>query len=205
MLIKIYPENPNPREIKKITQIIEDGGIVIYPTDTIYGIGCDISQPKAVARLAKIQGLDMDKAFFSFIFNDLSQISEYTKPMSNPAFKLLKRNVPGAFTFIFEANNNIPKLFKTRRKTVGIRVPDNNIIRSIVAELGRPLLSSSVHDVEDEVTEYITDPELIHERYGNVVDAVIDGGYGDNQPSTVIDCTTDDFEVIREGKGEINW
>ncbi len=205
MLIKIYPENPNPREIKKITQIIEDGGVVIYPTDTIYGIGCDISQPKAVARLAKIQGLDMDKAFFSFIFNDLSQISEYTKPMSNPAFKLLKRNVPGAFTFIFEANNNIPKLFKTRRKTVGIRVPDNNIIRSIVAELGRPLLSSSVHDVEDDVTEYITDPELIHERYGNVVDAVIDGGYGDNQPSTVIDCTTDDFEVIREGKGEINW
>ncbi len=205
MLIKIYPENPNPREIKKITQIIEDGGVVIYPTDTIYGIGCDITQPKAVARLAKIQGLDMDKAYFSFIFNDLSQISEYTKPMSNPAFKLLKRNVPGAFTFIFEANNNIPKLFKTRRKTVGIRVPDNNIIRSIVAELGRPLLSSSVHDVEDDVTEYITDPELIHERYGNVVDAVIDGGYGDNQPSTVIDCTTDDFEVIREGKGEINW
>ena len=205
MLIKIYPENPNPREIKKITQIIEDGGIVIYPTDTIYGIGCDISQPKAVARLAKIQGLDMNKAYFSFIFNDLSQISEYTKPMSNAAFKLLKRNVPGPFTFIFEANNNIPKLFKTRRKTVGIRVPDNNIIRSIVSELGRPMLSSSVHDVEDEVTEYITDPELIHERYGNVVDAVIDGGYGDNQPSTVIDCTVDEFEVIREGKGEINW
>jgi tRNA threonylcarbamoyl adenosine modification protein (Sua5/YciO/YrdC/YwlC family) len=203
MLVKIYPENPNPREIKKITQIIEDGGVVIYPTDTIYGIGCDISQPKAVARLAKIQGLDMDKAYFSFIFNDLSQISEYTKPMSNAAFKLLKRNVPGPFTFIFEANNNIPKLFKTRRKTVGIRVPDNNIIRSIVSELGRPLLSSSVHDVEDEVTEYITDPELIHERYGNVVDAVIDGGYGDNQPSTVIDCITDEFEIIREGKGEI--
>lgn len=205
MLIKIYPENPNPREIKKIVQIIEDGGLVIYPTDTIYGIGCDITQPKAVARLAKIQGLDMDKAYFSFIFNDLSQISEYTKPMSNAAFKLLKHNTPGPFTFIFEANNNIPKLFKSRRKTVGIRVPDNNIIRSIVAELGRPLLSSSVHDVEDDVTEYITDPELIHERYGNVVDAVIDGGYGDNQPSTVIDCTTDDFEVIREGKGEINW
>ena len=204
MLIKIYPENPNPREVKKIVELLDNGGVIIYPTDTIYGIGCDISQPKAVARLAKIQGLDMDKAYFSFIFNDLSQISEYTKPMSNAAFKLLKRNVPGPFTFIFEANNNIPKLFKTRRKTVGIRVPDNNIIRSIVAELGRPILSSSVHDVEDDVTEYITDPELIHERYGNVVDAVIDGGYGDNQPSTVIDCTTDDFEVIREGKGEIN-
>ena len=205
MLIKIYPENPNPREVKRIVDLLDSGGVIIYPTDTIYGIGCDISQPKAVARLAKIQGLDMDKAYFSFIFNDLSQISEYTKPMSNAAFKLLKRNVPGPFTFIFEANNNIPKMFKTRRKTVGIRVPDNNIIRNIVAELGRPILSSSVHDVEDDVTEYITDPELIHERYGNVVDAVIDGGYGDNEPSTVIDCTTDDFEVIREGKGEISW
>ena len=205
MLIKIYPENPNPREVKKIVELLDNGGVIIYPTDTIYGIGCDISQPKAVARLAKIQGLDMDKSYFSFIFNDLSQISEYTKPMSNAAFKILKHNVPGPFTFIFEANNNIPKLFKTRRKTVGIRVPDNNIIRSIVAELGRPILSSSVHDVEDEVTEYITDPELIHERYGNLVDAVIDGGYGDNEPSTVIDCTTDNFEVIREGKGEINW
>lgn len=203
MLIKIYPENPNPREIKKIAQIIDDGGLVIYPTDTIYGIGCDITKPKAVARLAQIQGLDMDKAFFSFIFNDLSQLSEYTKPMSNPAFKLLKRNVPGPFTFIFEANNNIPKLFKTRRKTIGIRLPDNNIVRAIVSELGRPLLSSSVHDDQDEVTEYITDPELIHERYGNVVDAVIDGGYGDNQPSTVVDCTTDEFEIIRQGKGEL--
>ena len=203
MLIKMYPENPNPREIKKIAQIIDDGVLVIYPTDTIYGIGCDITKPKAVARLAQIQGLDMDKAFFSFIFNDLSQLSEYTKPMSNPAFKLLKRNVPGPFTFIFEANNNIPKLFKTRRKTIGIRLPDNNIVRAIVSELGRPLLSSSVHDDQDEVTEYITDPELIHERYGNVVDAVIDGGYGDNQPSTVVDCTTDEFEVIRQGKGEL--
>ena len=203
MLIKIYPENPNPREIKKRAQIIDDGGLVIYPTDTIYGIGCDITKPKAVARLAQIQGLDMDKAFFSFIFNDLSQLSEYTKPMSNPAFKLLKRNVPGPFTFIFEANNNIPKLFKTRRKTIGIRLPDNNIVRAIVSELGRPLLSSSVHDDQDEVTEYITDPELIHERYGNVVDAVIDGGYGDNQPSTVVDCTTDEFEIIRQGKGEL--
>jgi len=203
MLVKIYPENPNPREVKKIAQILDNGGVVIYPTDTIYGIGCDITKPKAVARLAKIQGLDMDKAYFSFIFNDLSQISEYTKPMSNPAFKLLKRNVPGPFTFIFEANNNIPKQFKMRRKTIGIRVPDNSIIRSIVEELGRPLLSSSVHDVEDDVSEYITDPELIHERYENLVDAVIDGGYGDNLPSTVIDCTTDDFEIIRQGKGTV--
>ncbi len=204
MLIKIYPENPNPREVKKVAQIIDNGGVVIYPTDTIYGIGCDITKPKAVARLAKIQGLDMDKAFFSFIFSDLSQISEYTKPLSNPAFKLIKRNTPGAFTFIFEANSNIPKQFKTRRKTIGVRFPDNAVIQAIVTELGRPILSSSVHDVEDEVSEYITDPELIHERYGNLVDAVIDGGYGDNQPSTVIDCTTDEFEIIREGKGVIS-
>lgn len=203
MLVKIYPENPNPREIKKIVQILDNGGLVIYPTDTIYGIGCDITKPKAVARLAQIQGLDMDKAYFSFIFSDVSQISEYTKPLSNPAFKLLKHNVPGPFTFIFEANANIPKQFKTRRKTVGIRIPDNQIIRDIVTELGRPLLSSSVHDTEDEISEYITDPELIHERYGHLVDAVIDGGYGDNQPSTVIDCTTDEFEIIREGKGII--
>lgn len=204
MLIKIYPENPNPREIKKVAQILDNGGLVIYPTDTIYGIGCDISKPKAVARLAQIQGLDIDKAYFSFIFNNLSQISEYTKPLSNAAFKLLKHNVPGPFTFIFEANSNIPKQFKTKRKTVGIRVPDNQIVRDIVAELGRPLLSSSVHDAEDDITEYITDPELIHERYGHLVDAVIDGGYGDNQPSTVIDCTTDDFEIIRDGKGELH-
>ncbi len=203
MLVKIYPENPNPREIKKIVQILDNGGLVIYPTDTIYGIGCNITKPKAVARLAQIQGLDMDKAYFSFIFSDVSQISEYTKPLSNPAFKLLKHNVPGPFTFIFEANANIPKQFKTRRKTIGIRIPDNQIIRDIVTELGRPILSSSVHDTEDEITEYITDPELIHERYGHLVDAVIDGGYGDNQPSTVIDCTTDEFEIIREGKGII--
>lgn len=203
MLVKIYPENPNPREIKKVVQIIADGGLVIYPTDTIYGIGCDMTQPKAVARLAKLQGLDMDKAFFSFIFNDLSQISEYTKPLSNATFRLLKHNVPGPFTFICEANSNIPKLYKNRRKTVGIRIPDNQIIHDIVTELGRPLLSSSVHDTEDEISEYITDPELIHERYGHLVDAVIDGGYGDNQPSTVIDCTTDEFEIIREGKGII--
>lgn len=203
MLVKIYPENPNPREIKKIVQILDNGGLVIYPTDTIYGIGCDITKPKAVARLAQIQGLDMDKAYFSFIFSDVSQISEYTKPLSNPGFKLLKHNVPGPFTFIFEANANIPKQFKTRRKTIGIRIPDNQIIRDIVTEFGRPILSSSVHDTEDEITEYITDPELIHERYGHLVDAVIDGGYGDNQPSTVIDCTTDEFEIIREGKGII--
>lgn len=203
MLVKIYPENPNPREIKKIVDILDGGGVIIYPTDTIYGIGCDISKPKAVARIAKIQGLDMDKAFFSFIFNDLSQISEYTKPLSNPTFKLIKHNIHGPFTFVLEANNNIPKQFKIRRKTVGIRVPNNAIVRTIVEQLGRPLLSSSVHDFDDDVVEYITDPELIHERYGNLVDAVIDGGFGDNQPSTVVDCTTDDFEVIRQGKGEL--
>ncbi len=203
MLIKIYPENPNVRAIKRIAQILDDGGIVIYPTDTIYGIGCDIAKSKAVVRLAKLQGLDMEKAYFSFIFDNLSRISEYTKPMSNATFKMLKRNVPGPFTFILEANNNIPKQFKMRRKTIGIRVPDNSIVRAVVEELGRPLLSSSVHDLDDDVAEYITDPELIHERYADLVDAVIDGGYGDNQPSTVVDCTTDEFEIIRQEKGDL--
>ena len=200
MLIKIYPENPNPREIKKIVQIIEDGGVVIYPTDTIYGIGCDISQPKAVARLAKIQGLDMDKSYFSFLFNDLSQLSEYTKPMSNAAFKLLKRNVPGPFTFIFEANNNIPKIFQSKRKTIGIRIPNQPIITNIVKELGCPIMTTSILD-EDEISGFLTDPEEINEHYKDRVDIIIDGGPGENKESTIVDCTENEILITRQGKG----
>lgn len=202
MLVKIYPENPNPREVKRIVEILRDGGVIIYPTDTVYGIGCDMNKPKAVARLAQIRGINLDKAHFSFIFYDLSQIADYTKPIPNPVFKLMKRNLPGPFTFIFEANNNVPKLFKIKRKTVGIRVPDNNIVREIVRELGNPILSSSIHD-DDEIIEYTTDPELIHEKFEHLVDAVIDGGYGDNHVSTVVDCTSDEPEIIREGKGQL--
>ena len=200
MLIKIYPENPNPREVKRVAEILRNGGVIIYPTDTVYGIGCDMTKPKAVARLAQIRGINLDKAHFSFIFCDLSQISDYTRQFPNPIFKLMKRNLPGPFTFILESNNNVPKLFKIKRKTVGIRVPDNSIVREIVRELGNPIMSSSIHD-EDEIIEYTTDPELIHEKFEHLVDIVIDGGYGDNHVSTIVDCTGEEPEITREGKG----
>lgn len=202
MLVKIYPENPNEREVLKVVEILRNGGIIIYPTDTVYGIGCDINQPKAVKRLAQIRGINLEKANFSFICHDLSNISDYTKNLSNDAFKLMKRNLPGPFTFILEANGNVPRIFKSRKKTVGIRVPDNLIITEIVKELGNPILSSSIHD-EDDIIEYTTDPELIHEKYAAKVDLVIDGGYGDNEASTIVDCSIEEFEIIREGKGEL--
>lgn len=201
MLIRIYEENPNPREINRVVEILRKGGIVIYPTDTIYGLGCDINNAKAMERIALIKKLDLKKDNLSFICYDLSHISDYTQPLSNQTFKLLKKHLPGPFTFILNANNNIPKLFKNNnKKSVGIRVPDNRIIREIVKELGNPILSTSIKD-EDEVIEYTTDPELIHERFENLVDAVIDGGYGGNEASTVVDCTTDEHTIIREGKG----
>ena len=202
MLIKIYPENPNPREVQKVIQILNDGGVIIFPTDTVYGIGCDITKPKAINRVAKIRGINLEKAHFSFIFYDLSHIADYTVHIPNPVFKLRKRNLPGPFTFILEANKNIPKIFKARKSTIGIRVPDNPIIRTIVNQLGNPILTSSIHD-EDDIIEYTTDPELIHEKYEHLADAVIDGGFGDNEPSTVVDCTTEEFEILRQGKGEL--
>ncbi|HAZ01129.1 MAG: threonylcarbamoyl-AMP synthase [Bacteroidetes bacterium GWA2_40_14] len=202
MLIKIYPENPNPREVQKVIQILNDGGVIIFPTDTVYGIGCDITKPKAINRVAKIRGINLEKAHFSFIFYDLSHIADYTVHIPNPVFKLMKRNLPGPFTFILEANKNIPKIFKARKSTIGIRVPDNPIIRTIVNQLGNPILTSSIHD-EDDIIEYTTDPELIHEKYEHLADAVIDGGFGDNEPSTVVDCTTEEFEILRQGKGEL--
>lgn len=202
MIIKLYSDNPNERDIKRVVEVLKEGGVIIYPTDTIYGIGCAIDKPKAVARVAQIKGVKPEKADFSFICHDLSHLSDFTRPIPNNIFKLMKRNLPGAFTFILEANNNVPKMFKTNKKTVGIRVPDNNIIREIVKELGCPVLSTSVHD-DDEIVEYITDPELIHEKYGSMVDLVIDGGYGDNQPSTIVNCIDDDFSIIRQGKGAL--
>lgn len=203
MLIKIYPENPNQREVQKAVEILRNGGIIIYPTDTVYGMGCSIDKPKAVQQVARLRGINIEKANFSFIFYDLSHISDYTKHIPNDAFRMMKRNLPGPFTFILEANNNVPKIFKHKKKTVGIRIPDNNIIREIVKELGHPILSTSIHD-EDDIIEYTTDPELIHEKYMDKVDAVIDGGYGDNEASTVIDCTSEEFEIIREGKGVLD-
>jgi len=202
MLIRLYDENPNLKDILKVVEILRDGGVIIYPTDTIYGIGCDITKPKAVERVARIKNVKPEKADFSFIFYDLSNISDYCRPIPNGIFKLMKKNLPGPFTFIMNANSNIPKLFRSTKKSIGIRIPQNNIIREIVRELGNPILSTSVHD-NDAIVEYITDPELIHEKYGDLVDLVIDGGFGGNIPSTVIDCIGNEPIITRLGKGEL--
>ena len=203
MLLKIYPENPNPKAVQRVVECLQDGGIVIYPTDTIYGMGCDIFKPKSVERITQILGDAKKKSAMTFICHDLSNLSDYTKPISNNVFKAMKNALPGPFTFILEANNNVPKLLHSNKKTVGIRVPDNNIVREIVSQLGHPILSTSVKD-DDEVIEYTTDPELIYERFGDLVDIVIDGGYGDNVPSTVVNCVDGDIEVVREGKGVVD-
>ena len=197
MLIKIYPQNPNIREIDKVVDCLRDGGLVIYPTDTVYAIGCDALNVRAVEKICQ---LNPQKSNLSIICYDLSNLSEYAK-VSNAAFKLMKKNLPGAFTFILPTSSELPKIYKNR-KEVGIRVPDNNIIRTLVQELGNPILTMSVRE-EDELIEYSTDPELIAEKYEDRVDIVIDGGYGGVEASTVVDCTTDDFEIIRQGKGEL--
>jgi tRNA threonylcarbamoyl adenosine modification protein (Sua5/YciO/YrdC/YwlC family) len=200
MLIKIYPENPNPKTIEQVVEVLKKGGLIIYPTDTVYGLGCDITNQKAIERICKIRGIKPEKANFSFICSDLSHISDFIKPIDTTVFRLLKKALPGPFTFIFNASNNVPKLLSSNKKTVGIRVPDNDIARDIVRMLGNPILSTSIRD-DDDVIEYSTDPELIHEKYEALVDLVIDGGYGGNEASTVVDCTSGDFEIIREGKG----
>lgn len=199
--IKIYPENPNEREIQKVVESLKDGGIIIYPTDTVYGLGCDITNSKALERIAQLKGVRLDKANFSFICADLSHLSDYVKQIDTATFKLLKRALPGAYTFILPGNNNLPKEFK-KKKTVGIRVPDNTIARTLVEKLGNPIVSSSIYD-EDELIEYTTDPELIFEKWQDKVDIVIDGGYGDNVASTVIDLSEGVPTLIREGKGSI--
>lgn len=200
MLIRIHPENPAPRQITQVVNILKSGGVIIYPTDTVYGIGCDIFNQKAVERVARIKGLKPEKANFSFICHDLSHISDYTRHFDNHTFKLMKKYLPGPFTFILPANSSIPKLFRNKKKTVGIRIPNNNIPLAIVKELGNPLLTTSLHD-SDKVLDYTTDPELIEENLGNLVDAVIDGGYGNNVPSTILNCTSGEVEVIRQGLG----
>ena len=202
MFIKIYEENPNSKSISQVVDVLKKGGVIIYPTDTIYGIGCDITNPKAIERVCQIREMKTNKANLSFICSDLSSISQYTKPLDNVTFRLLKKSLPGPFTFIFQASGQVPKLLSSKKKTVGIRVPDNNIARAIVEMLGNPIVSTSIHD-DDEVIEYSTDPELIYEKYGDVVDLVIDGGYGKNIPSTVVDCTTGEFEIIRQGEGDL--
>ncbi len=199
--IKIYEENPNPKEIKRVVKILRDGGVIIYPSDTVYALGCDIKNTRAMERVAQLRGVKLEKANFSFVCEDLSKLSDYVKQIDTPTFKLLKRNLPGPYTFILPGNNNLPTVFK-KKKEVGIRVPDNSITRAIVQELGNPIISTSIKD-EDEVIEYTTDPELILEKWDNLVDLVIDGGYGGNIPSTVIDLTGAEPVVIREGKGSL--
>jgi tRNA threonylcarbamoyl adenosine modification protein (Sua5/YciO/YrdC/YwlC family) len=204
MLIKIYNENPNQKHIRKITDLLEHGGIIIYPTDTVYAMGCDIRATKTIEKIARFKGLNPQNPDLSLIFRDMSQLSEYTIIRDNNIFKLLKRNLPGPFTFIVTANNQIPRMFKNKKKTVGIRIPDNNIVLELVRELGYPIITTSIHD-PDELIEYTTDPDLIYEKYHEFVDAVIDGGYGHNEPSTIVDCTGDEIVVVRQGLGIVEW
>ena len=200
--IKIYENKPSEAAIKKVVEVLRNGGLVIYPTDTVYGLGCDITNSRALERIAKIKGIKLEKANFSFICSNLSNLSDYVKQIDTSTFKILKRALPGPYTFILPGNNDLPKEFR-KKKTVGIRVPDNEIIIEIVKMLGNPIVSTSIHD-EDELLEYSTDPELIFEKWEHLVDLVIDGGYGDNTPSTVIDLSGHEPEVIREGKGSLD-
>jgi tRNA threonylcarbamoyl adenosine modification protein (Sua5/YciO/YrdC/YwlC family) len=200
--IKIYTDKPNEAAIAKVVKVLKNGGLVIYPTDTVYGLGCDITNSRALERIAKIKGVKLEKANFSFICHDLSNISDYVRQIDTSTFKILKRALPGPYTFILPGNNSLPKEFK-KKTTVGIRVPDNSIALEIVRQLGNPIVSTSIRD-EDDVIEYTTDPELIFEKWQNLVDMVIDGGYGDNVASTIIDLSENEPVIIREGKGSLD-
>ncbi len=201
-LIRIYEENPNPKAISKVVQVLKKGGLVIYPTDTVYGLGCDITKTRALEKIARIKGIKLDKANWSFICADLSNLSDYVRQIDSKTFKILKRALPGPYTFVLPGSSNLPKDFK-KKKTVGIRVPDNSIAQTLVRELGNPIVSTSIYD-EDELLEYTTDPELIYEKWNNLVDVVIDGGYGGNVASTVIDLSGNEPEILREGKGSLD-
>ena len=202
MLLHIHPDNPNPREIAIAVEALKNNGLIIYPTDTVYGLAWDINSPKAFDQIVRIKGKSALKENFSLICSDLSQVSQFTMHINNAVFKLLKRNLPGPFTFILNANNNVPRFYKTKKKTVGIRIPNNNIAIELVNRLGHPIMTTSLHD-EDEILEYMTDPELIHDKYEHLVDFVVDGGYGNNEASTVVDCTGDEIEILRQGIGEL--
>ena len=204
MLLKVHPENPSQRQILKVCEVLQKGGVVVYPTDTVYALGCDIYSNKAVERIARLKGVALKKADFSFVFSDLSLLSDYTRLISNPVFKLMKAYLPGPYTFILPARNNIPRIFHSKKKTVGIRIPANQVVLELVRELGSPIITTSVHD-QDEIVEYTTDPELIYEKYRNFADLVIDGGYGNNEPTTIVDCTGDEPEIIRQGIGDLEF
>ena len=201
MLIKIYPENPNPRHVQQVVECIRDGGVIIYPTDTMYAIGCDLARIRAVERVANLKGIPLEKANFSLICTDLSNISDYTRPFGNQVYKAMKKALPGPFTFILNASSHVPRMFQSKKKTVGIRVPANPIPRLIVQELGNPIISTSVFTFSDD-EEYLTDPELLYETFMDRVDLVIDGGTGGTQGSTIVDCTGEEMIVVRQGKGD---
>ena len=203
IFFKLYEENPEQKKLDVILDVLQNDGVIIYPTDTVYGIGCSITSRNAIDKLARIKGLKPGKERFSLIFDSLSQVSEYAKSIHSPVFKVMKKALPGPFTFILHSSNKLPKLLNSTKKTVGVRVPSHNIPRTIVQQLGCPIITTSIRD-EDEIKEYSTDPELIYEKYGNSVDAIINGGYGNNIPSTIIDCTGEEFEILREGLGDSN-
>lgn len=203
MLLRINDKNIPFESISTIVNCLKDGGIIIYPTDTVYALGCDITHTRAIEKICKLKGIKPEKSNFSFVCSDLSHLSEFTKAIPNHVFRIMKKALPGPYTFILEANNNVPKLLKQNKKTVGIRVPDNAICKEIVERLGNPLISSSLVDMNDDIVEYFSDPETIYQQYGDKVDLVIDAGFGNIYPSTVIDCSGDDMEVIREGLGSL--
>lgn len=200
--IRLYEQNPDPKRVRQVVDVLRNGGVIIYPTDTVYGLGCDITNQRAVERICKIKGINPKKHNFSFVCADLSNIAQYTRVITKPVFKMMKKAFPGPFTFILEASSLVPKILHSNKKTIGIRVPDHSIPKAIVEELGQPILSTSIYD-EDEVIEYSTDPELIFEKYQHLVDLVIDGGYGQNVASTILDCTGDEVEVVRQGLGQL--
>jgi tRNA threonylcarbamoyl adenosine modification protein (Sua5/YciO/YrdC/YwlC family) len=202
MLLHIHAENPEPRKMKMVIDCLTSGGVIIYPTDTVYGLGCDIYNSSVVERICRIKGIDPEKSNLSILCYDLSQLSDFARPIDTPVYRVMRKALPGPFTFVLKANSQVPKIFKSRKKTVGIRIPDNIICRQIVKELGHPIVSTSIHDT-DKIVDYITDPLVIHDKYKKLVDIVIDGGYGKNKPSTVIDCSDDSITVLRQGAGKI--
>lgn len=203
MILNIHPDNPDPKRIEQVVDVLRKGGVIIYPTDSVYAIGCDLMNIKALEKVARIKNIKLEKSNFSVICYDLSHLSEFTKPIDNSVFKLMKKALPGPYTFILNASSQVPKIFQSKKKTVGIRVPDNNIPREIVRMLGNPIVSTSVHD-DDEILEYTTDPELIHEKYNHQVDLVINGGFGNLNASTIFDCTNGEPELVREGIGSLD-
>lgn len=204
MLLRLNYDNPHPKDIQLIVDCLKNDGLIIYPTDTVYSIGCDITRPKAIEKLCRLKNIKPEKANFSFVCSDLSHLSNYTKPISNSLFRVMKKALPGPYTFILEANGNVPKLLKQNKKTVGIRVPDNIICNTIIKALGNPIITTSLHNMEDDILDYYTDPEVIHDQYQKLVEIVIDGGFGNLYASTVLDCSEDEIVVIREGLGSLN-